>query len=126
MTDVNGHDLHPAPGLPGTSTIAIGQKDGRVVLLLDKAAQWVALDTATAFMVAEKIARQCYAIHNGREAPEGEKVLFHAFRAKYTPELRERLVARVKLTMRGLEEQGKPPEYRAQAIVDTMLNMVDV
>lgn len=118
-------ELHTAPGLPDAQTVAVNRDKGKVILLFATPCQWVALDPTTAFMVAEQIARQCYAIHNGREAPPDHQVMHKAMKSKVTEELRTILVNRVMLMMKSLDEQHRSPQHRAEAVVDAVLAKVE-
>lgn len=53
---------HPPEGLSGsgTHTIAIGDRNGQVVLRFERPVEWVSLDAETARNVAEQIARSSY------------------------------------------------------------------
>ena len=52
----------PAPlDGPGTDTLAVGNKDGLVVLQFQNPVRWVALDPGTAYQVAEMMCRHAFA-----------------------------------------------------------------
>lgn len=52
----------PAPlDGPGTDTLAVGNKDGLVVLQFQNPVKWVSLDSKTAYQVAEMMCRNAFA-----------------------------------------------------------------
>lgn len=52
----------PAPlDGPGTDTLAVGNKDGLVVLQFQNPVKWVSLDPKTAYAVAEMMCRHAFA-----------------------------------------------------------------
>lgn len=52
----------PAPlDGPGTDTVAVGNKDGLVVLQFQHPVKWISLDPGTAYQVAEMMCRHAFA-----------------------------------------------------------------
>lgn len=103
---------------PGTDTIAIGDRDGHVVLQFKDPVRWVKLDPATALQVGEALAQRSYKALFGDFPAEGKKQL--------TEQLRIRLRNRVSLMLRGFAGRAPVPPYEVQAneIVDACLHEV--
>lgn len=95
-----------------TDTVAVGERDGRVVLEFEQPVRWVQLDSQTAAMVAEEIARRSYAQRYGVQPDRGKAL---------ATELRNRMVARTMHVIRSTQEGRRSPDYVARAVVDTIL-----
>ena len=92
--------------------IAVGERDGRVVLQFPGAVEWVALDPQNAADVGEAMARCAHGIAYGSKPP----------RSALSANVRKRLIARVQITLRSL--QGQSPAYVAATLVDAVLSEV--
>lgn len=91
-------------------TVAIGERDGKVILEFPKPAQWAAFDTETARQIGEAIAKQAYETRFGVKAAEGSFISEH---------VRNKLITRTVHVLRSLG--GRHPEHIASEIVDTIL-----
>lgn len=97
--------------------IAIGERNGKVVLMFPKPTTEFQMDAENARRIAEQLARSAYTAHFGRE-PSGKP------RSMVTESLRKHMRARVKLVVRSLLEQGKSWQYISQHVVDLILREV--
>lgn len=96
-----------------SDTIAVGDRDGLVLLSFPKPVQWVTLDPETARNVAEAIARRSYKARFGDDpTPQ---------RTAITDALRTRCVNRAKLMLRSMAGDGTDFDVQAQRIVDQIL-----
>ena len=96
-----------------TDTVALGDRDGMVVLEFQKPVRWCTLDPATALQVGLAMARSAHKAKTGLEASSGKAVL--------SVEIRNKLVNRVELVAKNLQERGKNPRYIAEQLVDIVL-----
>lgn len=99
----------------GTTTIAVGERNGQVVLQFPTEIQWCALDPETARQVGEAIARGAYEVRYGKAPSRGSTLSL---------EIRGKLITRVQHIMRNLQELQRPPQYIASEIVDQILREV--
>ena len=97
--------------------IAIGEKDGKVILTFSKPTQWLPIDPETARQMAEQLARSAYTARFGR-APDGKP------RSMVTESLRRHMRARAMLVSRSLIEQGRNWDYISRQLVDLILKEV--
>lgn len=100
----------------GTDTVAIGERNGQVVLQFHEPIQWAAFDPETARQIGEAIAREAYQIRYGVKPAEGKSVI--------SEEIRMRLMTRATHVIRSLQDKGKLPGYIAAQVVDTILSEV--
>lgn len=96
-----------------TSEIAIGTRDGQVVLQFHESVQWVALDPQNALMIGEAIAKAAYECKFGK-VPDGTKSVIKQ-------EVANRLYTRVEHVLRSLLDREKSNKYIAHQVVDTVL-----
>ena len=99
----------------GTTTVAIGERDGNVILSFPDSVQWCALDPETARQVGEAIAKEAYHIHTGIKA--GDKSVINEA-------VRGRLITNITHIIRSEQDKKKLPGYIAALVVDTVLSEV--
>lgn len=102
--------------MTGTTTCAVGERDGQVVLSFPDAVDFAAFDPETARNLAESIARTAYKAHTGIDGANGNKVI--------TDVLRERMILNVSHMVRSLIQQKRKNGYIAMAVVDYILGEV--
>lgn len=99
-----------------TDTVAIGERDGRVILSFPKPVLWCALDTATAVAVGEALARASY------------KAQFKSDPDPKTPllkiEIRKKLLKRTEHTLRSCRDQKRDDRYIAETVVNDVLREI--
>lgn len=105
MTEINGAD-----------TVAIGERNGQVVLQFPNAVQWAAFDPEIARQIGEAMAREAYQIRYGKAPADGKSTI--------SEEVRMRLMTRVTHVIRSLQDKGKLPGFIAAQVVDTILSEV--
>lgn len=120
---------HPDINAPrqgdGKTEVAIGIERGRVLMIFPKAIQWIGLDPENAIGIAGNMAKCAYEVKMNTPADDvALSQIFGEIRKEVTREHRKTLVNRVILMMRSMEEQKRPPLYRAEAIVDQILSAV--
>ena len=96
--------------------IAIGERNGKVVLSFPHATKEFTCDAETARQIAEQIARSAYKAHYGAEVAEGSK------RSEVTELMRQRMHGRAAIVVRTLLDQGKSAEYIGKHLTDTILS----
>lgn len=96
-----------------TTNIAIGQRDGQVILQFQNQVEWIALDPQNAVQIGEAIARAAYECRFGK-VPEGTKSVLKQ-------ETVNRLYNRTELVLRSLLSKNKSNKYIAHQVVDTVL-----
>lgn len=109
---------------PGATVVAVGLRNGEVVLQFPEAVQWAALDPQTAVQVAEQMARAGYEARYGRQPPANEDVLHAEIRKKVTDLLRETMINRFALMLKSMQSQRKNLNYQATELVDRLLQEV--
>lgn len=105
MTKINGAD-----------TVAIGERNGQVVLQFPESVQWAAFDPETARQIGEAIARAAYEVRFGRKPADGKSVI--------SEQVRMRLITRATHVIRSLQDKGKLPGFVASQVVDVILSEV--
>ena len=95
-----------------TSTIAIKDENGMVLLEFPQPIRWCELDAETARQVGEAIAKAAYKARYGLNPPDGSRI---------AADKRLHLVTRVAHVIRQLNERGRSPKYSAEQIVDIVL-----
>lgn len=100
----------------GTTTVAVGDRGGQVVLSFPRPVQWAALDPETAAQVGEAMARSAYKCRYGLEPNTNASMI--------GSEVRTRLITRATHIIRSLQNKGKLPGVVAAEVVDTILSEV--
>ncbi len=101
--------------MTGSTTCAIGNRDGQVVMTFPTAVEWAAFDPETARQIGEALAREAYAVRYGR-SPVSKSVI--------SDEIRTRLLNRATIIIRSLQEKGRMPGFIAMEVVDAILSEV--
>lgn len=101
--------------MTGTTTCAIGNRDGQVIMTFPEAVEWAAFDPETARQIGEAMAREAYAVRYGRQ-PESKSVI--------SDEVRQRLMNRATIIIRSLQEKSRAPGFIAMEVVDAILSEV--
>lgn len=102
--------------IKGADTVAIGERNGQVVLTFPQPVQWAAFDPETTRQICEAMAREAYQIRYGKAPADGKSVI--------SEEIRARLMTRVTHVIRSLQDKGKLPGFIAAQVVDTILSEV--
>ena len=89
--------------------LAIGERDGAVVLSFSRDVRECVLDAETARAAGEQLARSAYRAHYGHEPT--------AARSQISRDKRAHLVARATLMLRSMGAQGLTPERQARELV---------
>lgn len=99
-------------------TVQLSDRNGYVILHLDRPSEWIALDPATAGSLAEAMAKAAYKVYSGDVPAEGTKQL--------TERLRIKCRNRVELMLRSMAAETPAPEYTIQAtkVVDAVFKEV--
>lgn len=100
----------------GCTTLAVGERDGNVVLQFPESVGWAVLDPETARQVGEAIARSAYVCRYGRE-PDSN-------RSPIGQQVQQKLVNRVLLILTNLLKRKRPPAYIASEIVDVCMREI--
>lgn len=98
--------------MTGTTTCAIGNRDGQVVMSFPTAVEWASFDPETARQIGEAMAREAYTVRYG-VTPKSKSVL--------SEELQTRVMNKATIVVRTLMEQGKKPGFIANAVVNAIL-----
>lgn len=99
-------------------TVAVGDRDGKVVLQFHRPAQWIDLDPATAVEVAKTMldaASNC-----------GLAITIQAPPKKVTELQRQALHARCLMLLRNKRTSSERDEVLAVRITDALLNMLEL
>mgnify|MGYP000025210677 CR=1 FL=1 len=100
----------------GTTTLAVGDRNGNVVLSFPHEVGFVALDPSTAVQVAKSMidaAVKC-----------GANVSIQAPPPKVPKLVRERMIARAHMILRNKRESAENDAVMSERIVDTLLNIL--
>lgn len=92
----------------------IGDRDGMVVIHLAKPTDEITITPEVARQIAETLARSAYSAAYNLQAPENK--------SKIAERIRGKLLNRITHVIRSLQEQGKPPLYIANHVVDTVMS----
>lgn len=107
----------------GNVETALGVQNGKVVLRYHQPVVEVHFDPQNAFVLAEHLARAAHEARFGETPPDANgKYLAAQIRARVKEDLHGRMVARARLSLKSLIEQGKPIDYIAREVVDTILS----
>lgn len=96
----------------GTTTCAIGNRDGQVVISFPSPVEWAAFDPETARQIGEAMAREAYGVKYGRP-PQGKSVL--------SEELQTRIMNKATIIVRTLMEKNRAPGFIANEVVNAIL-----
>ena len=102
--------------MSGSTEVAVGEENNRVILKFPKPVSFVAFDPNNARQVGEAMAKVAYHIDTGLQAPDGRSAL--------SEELRMRLVTRVTHVIRNLTDRKVLPGRISQEVVDTILSEI--
>lgn len=107
-------------GFPGegANTVQLSDRNGYVILHLDRAAQWIALTPDIAGQLAESMAKAAYKVYSG-DVPDDKK-------KQITERLRIKCRNRIELMLRSMAAEVPAPEYAIQAtkVVDAIFKEV--
>ena len=98
--------------MTGTTTCAIGNRDGQVVMSFPSPVEWAAFDLETARQIGEAMAREAYTVRYGRP-PQGKSVL--------SEELQTRIMNKATIIVRTMMEKNRAPGYIANEVVNAIL-----
>lgn len=98
------------------TSVAVGDKDGKVLLQFSKPTQNLVMDPENARQIAEGIARAAYTCHYGKP-PAGSTSIINQ-------DIQTRLISRLTLVIRSLQDKGKQPGYIAAEVLDIVLREV--
>ena len=101
--------------MTGSTTCAIGNRDGQVVMSFPSPVEWAAFDPETARQIGEAMAREAYSVKYGRN-PLSKSVI--------TDEIRQRIMNKATIIIRSLQEKGRAPGFIAMEVVDAILSEV--
>jgi hypothetical protein len=96
--------------------LAVGDANGCVQLVLSEVTDRVALEPANATVIAEAIARAAYNAAYGTKRTltgHGPSIISN--------QVRNRMVARIALMLKGMTEGNRSHRFQAEQIVDTIL-----
>ena len=99
-----------------TTLFAIGERNGKVVIMFQGAVTELVLDPENARQAAEQLARSAYHAHFGVVVPATQSMVSEIMRKK--------LHARALLIIRSLMDQHKRPAVIANRVVDELLKEV--
>lgn len=102
----------------GATQLAVGDRDGKVVLQFPKPVQWIALDPHTAAEAASSMLDAAVSL--------GARVSFQAPKVHVPKELRARMTARALMVLRNKRAAAERDDVLAVRLVDTLLNMLDL
>ena len=100
----------------GGPLVAIGEKDGQVIMTFSSPIQWLPMDAENARQIAEQLARSAYKARFGKEPYEN--------RSYITDTIRQGLHARATLIIRSMTTQGKKSNHIASQVVDEILKEI--
>ncbi len=101
--------------MTGSTTCAIGNRDGQVVMTFPTAVEWAAFDPETARQIGEAMAREAYTVRYGR-SPQSKSVL--------TDDIKVRIQNKATIIIRTLIEKNRAPGFIAMEVVDAILSEV--
>lgn len=101
--------------------IYVSDDSGDVILRFAKPVDWAKFSPDEAFKVGEAIARAAHKARFGEEAPSDGSYLGQQIRARTTEQVRDKMIARVALLLKNMQNGNKTPGYWALQIVDSIL-----
>lgn len=102
--------------------VALGIQNGQVLLHWHGARDAITFDPQNAYEMGEAMARAAHKARFGEDPPSDHSYIAGQVRARATDELRTKLVTRIALMLRSLEDKDRG--YAARQIVDTVLSEV--
>lgn len=102
----------------GATHVAVGDRDGKVILQFPEPVQWIALEPGTAVGVAKSVIDAAVAC--------GANVTIQAPRPQVPAAIRQRMEARALMILRNKREAPEKDPVLAARMVDTLLNMLDL
>ena len=102
--------------MTGTTTCAVGDRDGHVVLQFPEAVQWAAFDPETARQIGEAMAKAAYKARFGVEPGN--------MKSQLVDQIRTRLHTSATHMIRSMINQRQLPGVIAQEVVDLVLREV--
>ena len=102
--------------MSGSTEVAVGEENNRVILKFPNPVSFVAFDPNNARQVGEAMAKVAYHIDTGLQAPDGRSAL--------SEELRMRLVTRATHIIRNLTDKKMLPGKIANEVVDSILSEI--
>ena len=108
----------------GTTSVAIKEENGRVVLQFPNPVKWCELEPEMARQAAEAMARAAYRCRYKVDPPDARSALAGEMRQRVTRQIRDTLITRVAVMMRSLQEKGRAPNTIATEVVDQLLSRI--
>jgi hypothetical protein len=110
--------------MSGTTSVAIKDENGKVVLQFPEAVKWCELDPEMARQAAEAMARAAYRCKYRVDPPDNRSALAGEMRQRVTNQIRNELIARMALILKSLQDKGRAPHHMAAEVVDQLLARV--
>lgn len=119
MSKGNGRELTDATALEGDGNVEMGMfiLDGRIVMRFRRAMTWIGFDPSNAVAIGKHLIDLAVAA--------GVDVQIEVPSREISFEKRRAMVARVQHIYRSMNEKGRPPNYIAQQVVDSILTALD-
>lgn len=102
----------------GATTIAVGDRDGKVVLQFPNAVEWVALDPSTGVQVAKSMIDAAVAC--------GLDVQIKAPKPEISEGMRVRMEARCLMILNNKREHTESNPVLSKRLVETILNLLEL
>ena len=96
-----------------TTNIAVGQREGRVVLQFQNSVEWIALDPDNAAQIGEAMARAAYEIRYGKVPDDTPSVI--------KQQKVNVLYQRIENVLRSMARKNKTAKHIAHEVVDLVL-----
>ena len=105
--------------------VAVGDRNGKVLLAFDRPVQNWVLDPQNAFQIGEAIARAAHTARFGQAPLKTDgPYIAEQVKARVTDEIRTRMVLQAGFALRSMLDQGHKPDYMARELVDRILSEV--
>lgn len=108
----------------GTTSVAIKEEKGRVVLQFPNPVKWCELDPEMARQAAEAMAKAAYRCRYKVDPPDARSSLAGEMRQRVTKQIRDALVNRVAVMLHSMQEKGRSTNVIAQEVVDQLLSRI--
>lgn len=108
----------------GTTSLAVKDEKGRVVLQFPHPVKWCELEPEMARQAAEAMARAAYRCRFNVDPPDNRSAMAGEMRKRVTRQIRDELVTRATLILRSLQDKGRAPHVIAAELVDQMLGRI--